>query len=160
MLIDFRERGREGEREGEKHPLVASLTCPDWGLDLQPRHVPWPEQTQTFWVCGMTLQHTEPHQPRLYVAIWYVQYFLSHSPVTTNLTLFTTTLKHVQTSLAVPLSHPVTETHCSSLYFSSRDIPKPLFSAPESPSSPFFSWLPPPPLFSPIFSTTFSRKTL
>ena len=31
----LRERGREGEKEGEKHQSVASLTC-------APRHVPWP----------------------------------------------------------------------------------------------------------------------
>ena len=46
MLTDFRKRGREGEREGEKHPLVASPKwpdqgrnlgmCPDWGLNPQP----------------------------------------------------------------------------------------------------------------------------
>ena len=48
-LFIFRERGREGEREGEKHwcersihCLVASCTHPSWGSNLQPRHVPWP----------------------------------------------------------------------------------------------------------------------
>ena len=46
MLIDFTERGREGEKEGEKHECekhrsVASHTCPDQGPNLQPRHVPW-----------------------------------------------------------------------------------------------------------------------
>ena len=39
MLIDLRERGREGEREGEKYELVASCTHLDWGLNPQPRHV-------------------------------------------------------------------------------------------------------------------------
>ena len=40
------ERGREGEREGEKHQCVreTSTSCllhaPNWGLSLQPRHVP------------------------------------------------------------------------------------------------------------------------
>ena len=43
----FRERGREGEREGEKHPCEreTSISClshtPNWGPGLQPRHVPW-----------------------------------------------------------------------------------------------------------------------
>ena len=35
----FRERGREGE-EGGKCRLVASHTCPNWGPNPQPRHVP------------------------------------------------------------------------------------------------------------------------
>ena len=45
MLVEFRERRREGEREGEKHQLVASHMCPkqgynlgicpDWELNLQ-----------------------------------------------------------------------------------------------------------------------------
>ena len=40
MLIDFRERGREGERGGEEHGceqrrLVASLTGPDLGSNLE-----------------------------------------------------------------------------------------------------------------------------
>ena len=53
MLIDFRERGREGEgwgemeRDGErninvreKHQSVASHMLADQGLKPQPRHVP------------------------------------------------------------------------------------------------------------------------
>ena len=46
IFIDFRERGRERkkererEREREKHRSVASCTYPDWGPNLQPRHVP------------------------------------------------------------------------------------------------------------------------
>ena len=39
-LSIFRERGREGEREGEKHRSVASCMYPNWGLSPQPRHVP------------------------------------------------------------------------------------------------------------------------
>ena len=34
--------GREGEKEQEKHLLAASRMCPDWGLNPQPRHLPWP----------------------------------------------------------------------------------------------------------------------
>ena len=37
MVIDFK-RGREGE--GEKHRSVASPIYPNWGPNLQPRHVP------------------------------------------------------------------------------------------------------------------------
>ena len=62
MFLDFRERGREKieterdtdreterqrERERErnidvreKHQLVASCKCPNWGSNLQPRYVP------------------------------------------------------------------------------------------------------------------------
>ena len=46
-LFIFRERGREGEREGEKHWCVRDtlISClshsPNWGPGLQPRHVPW-----------------------------------------------------------------------------------------------------------------------
>ena len=38
FLFIFRERGREEERQGEKHRSVASCTCPDQGSNLQPRH--------------------------------------------------------------------------------------------------------------------------
>ena len=49
MLIDFRQweregekkRGRERSREGEKHRSISSPTHPNWGLNLEPRHVPW-----------------------------------------------------------------------------------------------------------------------
>ena len=38
-LFIFRERGRDGEREGEKHQcVVASSAPPHWGPGLQPRH--------------------------------------------------------------------------------------------------------------------------
>ena len=63
-LFIFRERGREGEREGEKHQCVVashSLTtrdlaynpglCPDWELNQRP-----------FGLQAGT-QSTEPHQP-------------------------------------------------------------------------------------------------
>ena len=42
MFIDFRERGRESEREREKHLSVVSHTCPDRGLNLK-----------TFWCMGL-----------------------------------------------------------------------------------------------------------
>ena len=41
ILFIFRQRGMEGEREGEKHQcVVASHVPPYWGPGLQPRHVP------------------------------------------------------------------------------------------------------------------------
>ena len=36
----FRERGRDGKREGEKHQFVASFSCPFQGLNPQSRRVP------------------------------------------------------------------------------------------------------------------------
>ena len=58
------ERGRERERNidvKEKHQLIASHMCPDWGLNLQPRYVPWPRnKPMTFWYmkrCSSQLSH-------------------------------------------------------------------------------------------------------
>ena len=45
-LFTFTERGREGEREGEKHQRVRDTSIsylssvPNWGPGPQPRHVP------------------------------------------------------------------------------------------------------------------------
>ena len=41
----YRERDRQTDRQTdmdvrEKHLLVTSHTCPNWGLNLQPSHVP------------------------------------------------------------------------------------------------------------------------
>ena len=52
MLSDFRERGREGEKERHTNVraelrLVASHVCPNWGLNLQPMHV-WEFNLQPF----------------------------------------------------------------------------------------------------------------
>ena len=75
MFIDFRERGRSGRRERgtergkhwcEKHWSVASCMCPDWGLNLQPRYVPWAGiEPVTFWCMG---QHSNQlrHLARAY----------------------------------------------------------------------------------------------
>ena len=61
-LILERERGREGEREGEKHPSFDSHMCPDQGPNMQPRHVPWwGIKPATFWFigwCSNQLGHT------------------------------------------------------------------------------------------------------
>ena len=43
MLTDFRERGREEEREGEKHRWLASHMRPYWGPNPQRRYVLWLE---------------------------------------------------------------------------------------------------------------------
>ena len=46
ILFTFREKGRKGESEGEKHQCArdTSTGClshaPKWGPGLQPRHVP------------------------------------------------------------------------------------------------------------------------
>ena len=37
-----RERGRETSMWERNHRSVASCTCPNWGLNPQPRHIPWP----------------------------------------------------------------------------------------------------------------------
>ena len=42
MLIDFRDRRKEGETEGEKHGLAVSHMCANRGLNPQPTHVPLP----------------------------------------------------------------------------------------------------------------------
>ena len=57
------EREKERNIDGkEKHQLVASLMCPDWGLNPQPRHVPWPGlKPMTFQFIGQCpnqLSHT------------------------------------------------------------------------------------------------------
>ena len=62
------ERGREGEREGEKHQCekhssVASCTCPHQRPNPQPRHVPLLGiEPVTFPFAGQC-PPTEPHQP-------------------------------------------------------------------------------------------------
>ena len=67
-----REEGREegGERNidvREKHHVVASCRCSDWGSNPQSRHVPWlgikPATVQL-----QELRPTGPHQPGLFVA--------------------------------------------------------------------------------------------
>ena len=71
-LFIFRERGRKGEREWEKHQCVVAshtpptgdvacnpCTCPDWEWNWWP----FPLQSDT--------QSTEPHQPGLYLTNFY-----------------------------------------------------------------------------------------
>ena len=63
-LFIFRERRREGEREGEKHwraretPVGCLSHVPKWGPGQQPRHVPWPGIKQvTFRSMGWCSTH-------------------------------------------------------------------------------------------------------
>ena len=69
-LFNFRERGREGEREGEKHQcVVASHTPPNWGPGPQPRHVPCWELNQRPFGSQAGTQSTELRQPGLSMII-------------------------------------------------------------------------------------------
>ena len=76
MLIDFRERGREGEREKEKRPCKREA----WICFLL--HMPQPEIKPETWACALTgnqtlelslyemmLQPTEPGQGYLFFNI-------------------------------------------------------------------------------------------
>ena len=65
-LFIFRDRGREGEREGEKHQCVVASHVPPTG-DLA--HIPgmcpdW-ESNQRPFGSQAHAQSTEPHQPEL-----------------------------------------------------------------------------------------------
>ena len=62
MFIDFRERG--------KYWLVASYTCPDWVLNLQPRYVHWPGiELAAFWCTG---QHSNQLSHMVRVKVIYL----------------------------------------------------------------------------------------
>ena len=61
-LLIFRETGKEGEREGEKHQLIASLASPTGDLAHNPSMCPdWELNRQTFGLQAGA-QSTEPHQ--------------------------------------------------------------------------------------------------
>ena len=68
FIVYFRERGREGEREGEKHwceretSIGCLLYAPDWEPNLQPRHVPWLGIELATFLSARWHQSTEPHQ--------------------------------------------------------------------------------------------------
>ena len=57
--FNFREKGREGEREGEKHQCgVASHATHYWGPDPWPRHVPrLGIEPTTLWFTGLCSIH-------------------------------------------------------------------------------------------------------
>ena len=77
ILFIFRERGREGEGEENKHRCHVpekQISClshaPNQGLGLQLRHVPWPEiKHMTLQFTDADAKSTEPHQPGLKVSI-------------------------------------------------------------------------------------------
>ena len=65
-LFIFRERGREGETEGEKHHcVVASHTSPTWDLARTPGMYPDWELNQRPFGSQASTQSTELHQPGL-----------------------------------------------------------------------------------------------
>ena len=64
----FRQRGREGEREGEKHQCVAaSCMSSTGGLARSPGVCPHWESNQRPFGSQASTQSTEPHQPGLRV---------------------------------------------------------------------------------------------
>ena len=63
-LFIFRERGREGEREGEKHHcVIASHTPPTGDLAHKPSMYPDWELNQRPFGSQSSAQSTKPHQP-------------------------------------------------------------------------------------------------
>ena len=66
-FLDFREWGREGTREREKHQLVASLMCPGWGIPVTQACALTRDQTCKLSVYRTMLQmsHTSQGPPRL-----------------------------------------------------------------------------------------------
>ena len=74
-LFIFRGRGKEGEREGEKHRCVREISMcgwllhtPNWGPGLQPRHMPWRGiELATFWSAGWCSIHwATPARAQMY----------------------------------------------------------------------------------------------
>ena len=67
FLFILRERGREGEREGEKHQcVVASHTSPSGDLASNPGMCPDWESNQQHFGLQAHDQSTEPHWPGPY----------------------------------------------------------------------------------------------
>ena len=75
LIFILREKGREGERVGEKHQcVVASHMPPTRDLDHNPGMCPdWESNWQPFG-SQASAQSTEPHQPELDFFIYYVKY--------------------------------------------------------------------------------------
>ena len=66
MLFIFRDRGRKGEREGEKHQCVVASQAPHMGdLAHNPALCPDRESNQQPFGSQSGTQSTEPHQPGL-----------------------------------------------------------------------------------------------
>ena len=81
LLLIFRERGREGERERETSVqernilLVAFCMCPNWGLNLPPRYVLWPGiEPTTFWHMGRCFNQLS-HPARAVYGFLYVRMY-------------------------------------------------------------------------------------
>ena len=69
-FIIFRERGREEEKEGEKHQHVVASCVPSTGyLDHNPGMYPdWELNWRSFgFQAG--IQSTEPHQPDIFLSL-------------------------------------------------------------------------------------------
>ena len=63
-LFSFRQRGREGEREGEKHQhVVGSYVPPTGDLACNPGMCPDWESNRLPFGSQAGIQSTEPHQP-------------------------------------------------------------------------------------------------
>ena len=74
IIIIIRERGREGERGRETSMCGCLSHGPHWGPGLQPRHVPWLGiEPATVWFTACA-QSTEPHQPGLYMLLFYMTF--------------------------------------------------------------------------------------
>ena len=63
-LFIFRKRGREGEREEEKHQCMVASACPQLGIWPETQTCAWESNQQPFGSQAGT-QFTEPHQPGL-----------------------------------------------------------------------------------------------
>ena len=72
MYLFIRERGREGEREREKHQcVVASHVSQTGDLAHNPGiYLDWESNHQPFGLQAAT-QYTEPHQPGLPILLFY-----------------------------------------------------------------------------------------
>ena len=63
-LFIFRERGREGEREGEKHQCVVASSAPPTGdMACNPGMCSDSDSNQQCFSLQARTQSTEPHQP-------------------------------------------------------------------------------------------------
>ena len=70
IVFIFRERGREGGREGEKNQCVVASHASSWGLGPQPRHVPRLEIKPATFCSQASTQSTESHQPGLWLNLY------------------------------------------------------------------------------------------
>ena len=79
-VFTFRERRKEGEREGEKHQCVAASHAPPTGGVA---HNPGmcPDCESNWWPIGLhaSTLSTEPHQPGLYALFHVFEYLYNHS---------------------------------------------------------------------------------